>query len=239
MFGKNKLKTLLLAPLLAPLLLFPLSCPAENAENKTVIINEIAWMGTEQSHYDEWIELKNITERTIDITGWRLQAEDGSPVIGLAGEIAPQGFFILERTDDNTLPQIKADMIYTGALSNKGERIKLTDNKKVTVDIVEAGEKWPAGDNQNKRTMERKQTDISGQPAQWQSSRNPGGTPKAENSGGFKLEKVEAGGRPRILGPEAYYRPANKRFSRTLLAGTSLALLCSGLAVIIRRRLFS
>ncbi len=228
MKNKDKLKALFL------LLFLPLACLAEN---KTVVINEIAWMGTEQSHYDEWIELKNITDEAMDLRGWRLEAEDGSPVIELDGEIAPQGFFILERTDDSTLPGIKADLIYAGALSNQGETLRLIDKEGAVIDVVEAGEGWPAGDNQNKRAMERKTTGLSAAEAGWQSSQEPGGTPGAENSEGFKLQRVETGGRPRILGPEAYTGPANRRFTKVLLSGLSLALLCSGLAVIIRRRI--
>lgn len=229
MFSKNKFRALLLLLFLSPFFCW--------AENKTIIINEIAWMGTEQSHYDEWMELKNITDKTINITGWQLKAEAGSPDIKLAGEIAPKGFFILERTDDNTLPQIKADMIYTGALNNKGETIRLINNKGETVDVIEAREGWPAGDNQNKRTMERKKSGLPGEGAEWQSSQNPGGTPETENSDGFKLKKVQTSRRPRLLKPEAYYKPANKRFTQVLFPGLSLALLCSGLAVIMKRRI--
>ena len=47
----------------------------------TVVINEVAWMGTEAAARDEWIELYNNTTSTIDITGWHLIAADGSPDI--------------------------------------------------------------------------------------------------------------------------------------------------------------
>ncbi|MGB9598874.1 MAG: hypothetical protein ACPLZH_03470, partial [Minisyncoccales bacterium] len=46
-------------------------------------------------------------------------------------------------------------------------------------DEVFAQPKWPAGDKETKRTAERKK-DFG-----WQTSENPGGTPKAENSQGF------------------------------------------------------
>jgi len=37
-----------------------------------VIINEVAWMGTQNSSNDEWIELKNISSREVDISNWQL-----------------------------------------------------------------------------------------------------------------------------------------------------------------------
>ncbi len=47
----------------------------------TVIINEVAWMGTIASTSDEWIELYNPGTVAIDLTGWVLRADDESPFI--------------------------------------------------------------------------------------------------------------------------------------------------------------
>ena len=48
-----------------------------------VVISEIAWMGTTASDDDEWIELHNNTRSDFDLTGWTLQAADGTPSITL------------------------------------------------------------------------------------------------------------------------------------------------------------
>ncbi len=42
-------------------------------------------MGTPRISRDEWIELRNNTDRTLDLRGWTLRSSDGSPSIPLAG----------------------------------------------------------------------------------------------------------------------------------------------------------
>ena len=42
-----------------------------------VVINEIAWMGTEASSGHEWIELYNTTGNDIDLTNWCIEDSGG------------------------------------------------------------------------------------------------------------------------------------------------------------------
>lgn len=146
------------------------------ARSLDVVINEIAWMGTEISYNDEWIELRNKIDSSISLEGWVLKATDGTPEINLTGTILAQGFYLLERTDDNSVPNITADQVYTGALNNNGENLNLYDNLGNLIDAANYQDGWPAGDNSTKQTMERKGVNN------WQTSQNPAGTPKAENS---------------------------------------------------------
>ena len=155
------------------LLLFPVIL---SAEEPAILINEIAWMGTETSGNDEWIELYNNTENEIDLTNWRLEATDGSPKINLEGVILPGNYFLLERTDDESMPDVIADQIYTGSLSNSGEHLKLYDPENNLIDEINPTDGWPGGDNSTKQTLERASQNN------WQTSLKPGGTPKAENS---------------------------------------------------------
>lgn len=141
-----------------------------------VVINEIAWMGTEASYNDEWIELHNKTDSSISLEGWVLKTTDNTPEIKLTGTIFAQGFYLLERTDNDSVPNITADQIYTGALNNNGENLNLYDNLGNLIDAANCQDGWSAGDNSTKQTMERKDANN------WQTSQNPGGTPKAENS---------------------------------------------------------
>ncbi len=141
-----------------------------------IMINEISWMGTNISANDEWIELYNNTEDPINFDNWQLVAQDGTPKINLSGTIPANGFYLLERTDDTTVPEVKADWIYSGALGNAGETLELYDNFGNLIDRVDDSGGWSAGDNITKQTMERKTDDN------WQTSRNPEGTPKDKNS---------------------------------------------------------
>lgn len=163
--------------------------PYRNAEattNGDVVINEVAWMGTTYSSYDEWMELYNNTSTSIDLTGWTLRATDGTPNITLSGSIPAGGYFLLERTDDTSVPGINANQIYTGALNDTGEVLELRDAAGNLIDKVGAGA-WYAGNNTSKSTMERINPLASGtDPANWNTSTityNGGnGTPKALNS---------------------------------------------------------
>ena len=147
--------------LLLALLSFPKGprVQAGTASQLDVVISEIAWMGTTTDVNDEWIELYNTTNQTIDLTNWTLQAEDGSPNVTLSGNIPPKGYFLLERIDDTSAPACDADQIYTGALENGGENLFLKDTGSNVIDQVDA---WYAGNNTTKQTMLRTNTTILG-----------------------------------------------------------------------------
>jgi hypothetical protein len=120
-----------------------------------VVISELAWMGTKASSADEWIELYNNTGSDIDLAGWTLQAADGTPSIALAGTIPAAGYFLLERTDDDSEPLVAADQIYTGALSNDGENLVLRDATSAIVDQVDCSSGWFAGHAEARVSMTR------------------------------------------------------------------------------------
>ncbi len=171
-----------------------------------VVINEIAWMGTTCSPSDEWIELYNNSDLSIDLTGWSLKAADGSPDISLLGIIPAKGYFLLERTDNQTIKDLKADQIYTGALRNEGEDLQLRDASNNLIDSVpcETNGGWFAGENDGAYTMERIDAGSLGTTKDnWHTNNgitrngtdaegNPiNGTPKAENSKGFGSQPEE------------------------------------------------
>ncbi len=126
----------------------------------SVFINEVAWMGTAVSASDEWIELYNDGTEEVSLSGWRLEALDGAPAITLSGAISANGYYLLERTDDMTVPDIVADKIYTGDLGNTGETLKLLDANGVVIDTATGGSNWMniGGNNTTKDTPQR-QTD--------------------------------------------------------------------------------
>jgi hypothetical protein len=162
-------------------LFLPLLCQA--ATPLDVVINEVAWMGTKISANDEWLELYNNTDSEIDLASWQLTPQDGTPKIILSGKIPARGFYLLERTNDETLPGILASQIYTGAMSNSGENFTLSDAQGQIIDSLDCSLGWFFGDNTTKQTMERKNSLTSGsQASNWLLSQNPGGTPKEKNS---------------------------------------------------------
>jgi len=146
------------------------------ATQNDVLINEIAWMGNTNSANNEWMELFNNTNNSIDLFGWMLKSIDEKIKINLAGQIAAGGFYLLERTDDNSVAGIIADLIYKGALTNSGMDLKLYDNLGNLIDQANYLSGWPAGDNKTKQTMERIES------LAWQTSKESNGTPKSKNS---------------------------------------------------------
>ncbi len=124
----------------------------------SVVINEIAWMGTINLANDEWIELYNNGDSDINLEGWILIAADGTPNINFSNatnKIIPAGdFFLLERTDDTSVPDIPADLIYTGALLDSGENLIIKDNNGNVINAVDASGGWPAGDKITRQTMQ-------------------------------------------------------------------------------------
>lgn len=155
----------------------------------SVVINEIAWMGTKASDWDEWIELYNNTSSTIDISGWRLVSSDGDPDIifstssAATTTILAHQFYLIERTDDRTISDVLADWKGSfGSGAGKGlgnnpggcEILSLYDQNGKLIDrtsCLENGD-WPAGQgNPNYISMERISPTSSGtNPANWASN---------------------------------------------------------------------
>ena len=135
-------------------------CSQSNLSSPTrqIVINEVAWMGSESSSADEWIELKNVSEETISLSNWQLldQGNQIKVVFSSSETISPGGFYLLERSDDdNSVPNIVADKKYFNSLSDTDESLRLFDSNCSLVDEVLANPDWPAGNKTEKRTMER------------------------------------------------------------------------------------
>lgn len=178
------------------------------ASTGDVVINEVAWMGTGSAPAlcaDEWIELYNTTENLILLAGWGIFEIDVSGeetlVEPLSGTIGAYSYYLVERTDDETVKDIFADQPPTGwggnGLDNGGEHLILKDARGNIIDEINASSKWFAGQAApNYLTMERVNPTISGnESGNWRSNNpaiaqngmdadsNPlNGTPKAQNS---------------------------------------------------------
>ena len=119
------------------------------------LINEVIWMGTANSVNDEWIELKNIWGISLDLTGWQLLDKDQQiKIIFSEKDVIPaNGFYLLERTNDDSAPNVSADLIYTGALNNTDEALYLFNADCQLEDEVVANLDWPAGNNIEKDNL--------------------------------------------------------------------------------------
>lgn len=173
-------------------LFLPLSAFAQS-----IVINEIAWMGTpvvgveeKQWWRYEWLELYNTKVEPLQIDGWSVELYRGEELyfeIPLVGTVPSMGYFLVGASDKIS----GVDVNYAnlgGKLLNTGMRVLLKDNVGTIVDDVDsvrslASNSWPAGDNITKQTME---SSVQG----WQTSKESGGTPKAPNSEGTAKEIV-------------------------------------------------
>ncbi len=125
------------------------------AASPTVVVNEVAWGGTAAGSQDEWIELRNCTASPIDLTGWVLAIGDVRIPLAVVEQdtievrrstIDASGFLLLERTDDTTVSDVEADILYKGSLSNSGADLWLIDPLGNVVDLVScAPAGWSAG----------------------------------------------------------------------------------------------
>ena len=123
---------------LATILFFPLFSYAN------VYITEVAWMGDSASHTNEWIEIHNSGETSVDLSGWRIVASDGTPSFDLSGTIGSGAYKVFDRSAGD----------YTGALSNVGETLEIVNSSGTVVDSVVGGTDWGniGGDNATKET---------------------------------------------------------------------------------------
>lgn len=120
-----------------------------------LMINEVGWSGTNTSWANEWIELKSNHEQVLDLTGWTLNWGEVSINLGEKKQdtkmvqtrlLSQGGYLLLERTDQDTIPGIKAGIIYTGNLNNNGETMVLKNDQGEAVDQLKFKETgWPAG----------------------------------------------------------------------------------------------
>lgn len=167
------------------------------APTRQVIFNEIAWTGSPlrsgetatAASNNEWMELKNVSQANIDLSGWQILDESEKfNVLFEQGAVPANGFFLLERSDDDSVLGIPAEKIYNGALANSGMWLRIFDDHCVLVDEMNAEGGWPGGDNASKKTLERNALDFD-----WHTSEGPGGTPKKENSKPTQATSVDPG----------------------------------------------
>lgn len=121
-----------------------------------VVINEIAWMGTDKNSSDEWVEFYNNSSSTVSLKNWTLNG------IALGGSIAGGGYYLVAfDKGQDTIQYERSDVSDASVsasgsdnLSNDGEEIILKEGTRAikTVDLNDNG-KWKAGSNETDNTM--------------------------------------------------------------------------------------
>jgi len=136
-----------------------------------VVINELMWMGSSISPYDEWIELRNMTDKSIDLAGWQLTKKSSGaekPMLEIpSGTIPAYGYFLISYYDEaSSKIAVIPELVDTDvSLVNNHLQIKLYDGGGIMIDTADDGSGSPAaGDNDAKYSMMR--TDPPGDGSQ-------------------------------------------------------------------------
>jgi signal peptidase I len=133
--------------------------PGAHANPGDVIINELIWKGTSVSVSDEWIELRNMTDRTIDLSNWKLTkyatVSTDTPMytFPVGTTIKPQGYLMISEFDaahsalknePDLLAGTGSDNTSLFALSDTNLRIRLVMETNTLMDIAWDGSAPPA-----------------------------------------------------------------------------------------------
>ena len=145
--------------------------------SKPVHIHEVAWMGATTGTTHEWVELTYTGNDVLDISGWQLINANGRVHATFPQDsTARDPFILIARSAANDALSLNAHLLFTGALRNSNEGLRLFDNECNLVDEVPLSSSWPAGNTKTKQTMAR-QPDGT-----WSESSMPDGTPGEQNA---------------------------------------------------------
>jgi len=154
---------------------FSLSNVGYAAVVSSVVINEIAWAGSADGSGDEWIELYNASNTTVDLSGFYIEDDGSTKYFIENGVIAPKSYFLIE--DSEAVTTVAANSLNNLSLANAGDILVLKNVDGEIVDSVNStGGAWFAGDPDTKATMERIDPLISGDNADnWATAINGNG----------------------------------------------------------------
>lgn len=181
------------------------------ATQRDLVINEIAWMGTDTSASDEWLELYNNTDSSIDIGDWSIYGADTSECLNFSDAdgytvtiIRAHSYLIYANKEDDVKDFDGTNIVdiwdaTIGMNNTSPGQMVLYDTPNCGGNVIDTvnqitGE-WFAGDSSAKQTMERISSVGSGaDSSNWGTNdgitRNGSdkggnqikGTPKAQNS---------------------------------------------------------
>ena len=157
------MRTMIWAGSLLGLLLTMGLCPmmVEGEEpTRTVVFNELMWMGSSAKSDDEWIELRNTADSTVVLSGWLITKFSGGNKIEMltipeGKSILPYGVFLISNYDSSSSDSklnVEPDLVNSEvSLANTALQLKLymIDGTDTTlVDVADDGTGSPlAGSN--------------------------------------------------------------------------------------------
>jgi hypothetical protein len=130
------------------LLLFPTIVLAE-APPTPLLIGEVAWAGSSKSTADEWLELWNLGDEPIDLTGYYFIGAGGTEgiIFDESAVIPPRSAFLVANYDaEKSAIAIDPQLITTSiSLPNDKLKIELFNADGILIDVAGDGTKPPSG----------------------------------------------------------------------------------------------
>ena len=134
------------------------------------------WMGSTQSPFDEWIELKNMTSDEVDLSGWPITrientgAETLMLVLPVGASIPANGFYLISNysdSSDSSALNVAPNYIDTSvSLSNLLLQIKIYDESSNLANLIDiagdGGLPLTGAHGINKESMARKSNSNDG-----------------------------------------------------------------------------
>lgn len=125
----------------------------------SLVIHEVAWMGTARQADHQWVELYNHGGQAVALEGWSLRTRSGSVSHALRGQLGPGHTLLLAAGADPFIAGIPIHQFFEGTLDPDGEVLELRDPRGRVVDVVDA---WYAGCADRAATMQRVYPYVSG-----------------------------------------------------------------------------
>ncbi|MFA7310061.1 MAG: Ig-like domain-containing protein, partial [Candidatus Paceibacterota bacterium] len=201
------------------------------AISQPLIINEIGWGGTDTDPTNQWIEIKNASPYTLNLSHVELTRSSGSS-IQLSGSLPPtlnQNFLVVAPGDTNFFGAHTLTVNFALATTT-AEQLSLVWNSSTTLDVMPAVSTcagWCAGSHNatlgsnvsglsdlvSPLSMERKTNTDGALASSWQNTDSYGpwlgtgaglwGSPGIENSAGLPEAGVYCGSTSNLLAPGA------------------------------------
>ena len=152
------------------------------AYDSVVTFNEVHYHPQGLTEDGEWIELHNLNGVNVDLSGWRISG--GVDFTFPTGTVIPgKGHRVIARNPAiAAIPNALGP--WSGALSNRGETLRLRDNNDRIMDELSYADSgsWPIAPDGSGATLAKRSGDSgSANASSWTFSSNSGGSPGTVN----------------------------------------------------------